>query len=621
MRSLCQVLGAVQKDHTRLDPEYYTAIERGYRAAGMLTNSKSYIDILQELMQITDQPPSELLNGLIQAHIREGELEDAHTAYELFHIRSRKPRPPLASLPSPAPSGRHDIVQSSASSFPLSTSLPQALKRLIPTAETFSSFVSGYTALGNLDQALDYYADMIDQGFTPARFLSTALLQAFQKHGRPADDLLTIIQQVEEGTAAPRTEQQEARPSSLSMQAREVLQTAGVGGFRIWLETVWSQGKTVHTAVISVLLHYLRKTQQMSALSLTRLARQLRRSTKSPPTLPDLNILLQALSDREARNSSIRRLRYERDGSQASILPIFQGSQEEMKPYVDAVKQLYAERVEPDARTVTIIMQRFANNSGSPRTLWQYFCWQILDRHLPASPHHISALMTAYIRQGDIYGARRALDRGQALGVEPNLHHYTILVDELLKRNQSTLAEEILLQMQNKDIYPDVYIFGILANWAALRGKLEQVHDLIRRACLRFPDQQKRPNVVLQSAVFLAHNTRREFVLGQHQLRDALSKGMIPDRQLIHMNARVVQDMGRNLRMETGRDLAELKAAIPLAKQNHLRMFKRLNAAGRPHQSNTFGRLDRRELSKVIALYGNGRRRGNLSRRGRKRSS
>ena len=575
----------------------YQAILDGYRLAA--PGGHIYNTVFADLEHLGLKDATAAFNGLIDVVIAQGDLTSAYDIFDIFDrpmldesgmklVKSPSPTEILPSIrpPNAVPASTSTLVRMSSDDCQAVT-IPSPKLPLLPNGETFSLFVQGYSSIGEFDRALDFFVEMVDLGFKPNRLVSRALLDAYKNAGQP-EGVLNIVRQVEgweEGPPADSWRQEESASGRTGLEqsrrlSTSMLEEGGLRGLRGLLENLTKQGVSFKLRSISLILSYLAKSSVVDAIRLSEIAQKLHKDLGTAFTISDLNILLHSFGAREAADPSVRQRRFRKDPTLANLSPSYKGDMRLLKHFLAMVQQLQSKGVDPDAYTCAILMQRFANNGGSPRTLWAYFRWQILDRGIKPAPHHISALLTAYVNTNDPYGARRAMDRGEALGVAPNAHHYTILISDFLKREKKDLAEALFLQMQERGIEPDLYICTVLANWAAKHGLIEQVRSLIERV-RKTMSNVKQPNIVLETALFCAHNVRREYWLGQHDLEKALAAGMMPDKMLMRLNSRLVQDLRRNLRknVQDAADLKRLEECIPFAQANGHRMRETVQKA------------------------------------------
>ena len=621
-RNVLQSMQQYQIDPDRLT---YQAIIEGYRVIGQ--DGAIYKTLLQKLEQLGLSHTSDTLNGFIDMLIAQNDLASAHDLFALFDkpvitVFSRNSVQSLIAPTSSAPSSKlaeaarcgsseissstsasnnADLTATSSAALVLPPSLP-----LVPDGRTFSLFMQGYSALGDFDRALDFFVDMTDLGLKLSPLVSQALIKAYRNAGSP-ESARSLIRQVEGyepgalSTSHSTRGQASSRRRSYLTLSPDVLAKDGLKGLRKMMDSLTRQGTVIDTKSITLVLAYLSKSAYIGAIRLSNIIEKLRQGTKTPYTISDLNVLLHAFRKREDADRNTIRRRWHKDPDLPDLSPSYKGDDVVLESYLNMIRQLHAQGVKPDAYTCAILMQRFANNGGSPSTLWSYFRWQVLDRGLQPDGHHLSALMIAFMNAGDPYGARRLMDRAEAMGIQPKVQHYTVLINDLLVRDQKDLAESLFLQMRERGIQSDLHVYTILASWSARHGLIEQVYSIVDQVQQNLPEV-KQPNVVLESIVFSAHNIRSEYKQAQLGLKKAFEAGLLPDRKLIHANTRVLKQMrnkSRKMRQDEP-EAKDLEEAIFLAEMNRRGMYRSVELSGDPNFQEPSKVINRNEIELTI---------------------
>jgi hypothetical protein len=233
-------------------------------------------------------------------------------------------------------------------------------------------------------------------------------------------------------------------------------------------------------------------------------------------------------------------------------------------------------------------MQRFADRGGHPATLWEYFQWQIIKRGLQPNEYHLSALMTAFIEHDDAPGAKGAMKRCEALGVKPNVHHYTILLTLAMRQDRRDHIRELEDEMVKRRIVPDLHVFATLGASLVKHGAIEQLHALSQRArrILRDEKDVSWPNNVFATLTFQCRNIRGEPLLAQESVRDVLQRGLVPDAIFLRtvQQARATYRYNRNKARMNGEEalVRKLETAIRMATVNIEEMNSVVRASPEP---------------------------------------
>lgn len=575
----------------------YNCIFEGYRALGY--SEDLYEHILADQHGIGLPADTKVLNSFIEMHIAAGEMDRALEVFRLF--RTGRPKPTLLS-PQPAPAAAADCQAqlpflSTATGEPVSMTAtapttpappltsyspeipatvasmtsPSPASEPVPDKSTFALFVRGYSQLGDLDRALDFYTRMMDEGFKPTKFLSQAIIKAYSNLGR-IRDAQAIIASVE--GAAQTSVQLAPTPSTPSSQAAGLYQAMlpgllakeGINGLKAVIRDMTVQGVVLTGTSIAMVLNYLSKSGKVSANKLASIADRIRNASPTFPTISELNVMLNSYTQRDAALSNTTSPKRRSSASQSPSLTMsFADRMDDRKMFMALLNQLYSAGITADAYTIAILMQRYAERKGNPATLWAYFRWQILDRGIRATPPHIAAVMTAYINVEDLYGARRALDRGQALGVRPNIHLYTILIQAFLRENNRMAADFIYKEMQEKGVKPDLHLYAVFAEWAAKYGTLAYVERIVQQGQGLHPSPSGAPDPVLQTTLFAARARRRGYWTAFRHLERAIEAGMPVDTPMLRVVARMVAEMRRNSRSSASKAASSARSRSPHA--------------------------------------------------------
>lgn len=620
MSAARKVFRLLQQRTARLDTSTLSAVLKGYRAIGASHNLyRALAGTVRDLHLAHD---TETVNLLIECCLSAGDLRSAHELYQQFEEPFWADESRADALPAPVlfdqvplapPIAAETLALPTAptaiAAFPATVSaaeerhetqvaltqivnekdtglVPQIIyPRLPPNKHTFELFVRGYIASGDLDKALDAMTRMMDDGYRPRPLLSRALRQAYAQQGKPgvAREHADLLEHVlahnlnlsadRDGDSADMREKRQRHLASL----KAGLDSDNLDAVPAIIDQMTQEGISVTSRALTWLVAYAARHSGFSKAST--LLEILDKSDNSSPTLSEFNIMLNAAVREEQGQSVLRNLS---KGHQSMLdgRGLGSGTGKTGGNFACMLRQLRQSGLQPDSYTVAILMRRFAAKAGSPRALWQFFQRQILNRGLQPAPQHILALMVGYCKCNDPYGARRAMDRGEVLGVRPNVQLYSALISYYTHAGKPDIANTIYQEMRSRRIKPDLGVYITLAHAAAMQSLTKRVFDLARQYRRDYPEAVW-PEPGLVSCIYRCRNRRREYTLAQNSLASALDGGLVPDAILYRLVWRTVKDHQVNCnrvraQMDKGvkadEALAKREQALALAKANLKRM-------------------------------------------------
>lgn len=527
----------------------------GYRPLG------GYSTFLDDAKQLNLAPSRQLINHVLESLIREEGLAAGIEAVDsLPQIAAERVQAALGSVD--APSG---IADRSTSLVSAGTDLATANANDLaietqPDRSTYGLMMRAYAAAGDFDKALDTYTEMLAEGYTPNGFTQAALAAAYRL------PRTTSLDEHEKSLSLlsnnPITEvQTKTFRSRLPM----IIENEGIEGVLRSVAEMNSKSVRLDDRSISVIFNAIAKAGLAKPADLSKFLVKLRHAHGSSYKVTDVNVLIQSFIASEGQSQSKHSWR----PLQIPFAPDPLVNQSAAAQFHEIVMQLSLQGSRPDAYTMMLIMKRYADKGGSPRTLWEFFRSQFLDQGFKPNAHHISALMLAFVNAGDVYGARRAMDRGIALGVKPTQQHYTILINYFMKVRESSAARAVVREMNDQNIQSDIYVLTTLADYDAKRGDLSSVKQFESEAQSRFPDEAW-PNPAFETIKFQCRLQQRAPLIALSKLKSLLETySLMPDKQMLSAidSTRRAARNAMNKSDENGRAHTEAKKILEVANE------------------------------------------------------
>ena len=542
--------------------------------------------ILESSAAFGKSTATDALNCIMAAQITGGQMSAAGELYAAFMDNIA----PVAARQATSMrlQGPARTTSTSLATLEADSAVPQLIDRVIePNQATYETFLQGYADVGDFDKALDFYVSMVDSGFPVSSFLSAALVNAYVKRDQAAATDATAIQLTEvlsspQSLSAKSELQQRVIVSNIAL--RRILLQTGLAGFTTMVDAMSQQSEAVRSGTINSFLAYLSRDLSMQSNQLVDVVAKLRKLCDWKPNASTLNTLLrdycakQKLLMRRKRTffpGDIPSADYERLRNKLARDPA-------RRAILDLIAGLNADGVRGDDYTSAILMQRMADLQTPPSRVWDFFKWFLLDKSTQPNEHHLSAIIRAYIAGHDPAGARKAMERCKALGVEPNRYHYSMLITGALAKNRPALAENLVLEMQEQGLQPDLHIYVSIADWHARQGDLPQTEATVTAAYSQLLSIQH-PSAALQACIFKAKHYSRAYLDAQKLLMEDLDKGMLPTRRLYQLVAGAVTTVreavtkaAKGKRDRHSLTLHEMDEAVTLGKANLARMQRLL---------------------------------------------
>lgn len=571
-------------------PNRYTFefVYAGYRPLG------GYSTFLDDAKQLNLASSRRLVNLVLDDLIKdEGLLAGIEAVEALPRIAAEKVQLAIAS-------SNNDNQRETTSNSLVDQNTPSTTSdaSIVPLQEgrdrsTFGLMVRAYATVGDFDRALDTYVEMIEEGIQPSAFTQAALVAAYRipQESDPAgfqatNQTLPII---------PANLVADQRTRVFRAQLPIILDTEGLHGALEEIEEMNNSGTRLDDRSISIIFNYLAKSGLASASTLSQLLPNLRRAHGSSYRVTDVNILIQELITAEENFESEATSR----PLEIAFTPNPAIDEDVAFRFHDILAQLSLQGSKPDDYTMMLVMKRYADNGGSPRKLWEFFRTQFLDQGFKPNAHHIGALMIAFINAGDVFGARRVLDRGSALGVKPTIHHLTILLNFFVKARHAASARVVLREIEERELQTDIYVLAAKAELESHYGNIAGVKALESEARSRFP-KEKWPNPAFETIKIQCRLQLRRPLEALRALKPVLSlKLLVPDKQL-HRTILSVDRAARNSLNQTEegtRAHEEAKALASVAAE-----VKRLSITSRRNDSREAQKKFRAEIKQLLGL-------------------
>lgn len=497
-----------------LDAESFNVFQSGYRSLG------GYETLLHDLAHLGIPASSQqLVHNLLAARIQDEGPAGAIEVLSLLESRAQSSPVPLLDTTY----SHTELTQGNAITLePEHRSLSNQAQSSI---SAISLKVYAQATLDELDQAVDSYTQLMDTGMRPSAFITSTLLMAYRRAGKSQSSSENVIKASVRKTPKAHQEKVYRRLTST------ILNEEGIEGLKTHLKKMTEENIRLDDHSISVIAKHFGSS--LTASKLAMFVQTLRQAHGSQLSISDFNLVLQSIYQRE-RAQSLSGSNDARRQRRARTLPSTMISLADTT-FANVMQNNDIRGLRPDAYTVMLVMKRYADGGGSPYKLWQFFRLHILEAGIKPTAHHISALMTAYCNAGDSYGARRVMDRGQALGVKPTIQLWTILLQSFAQKRQPGFAQNFLLELQQHGFRPDLHVYTALASAHAEVGNSVGIATYEQEARNLVSDQSgdvNWPNVVFETLKFNAWIVQRRHYAAHRQLARALDDGLEPDDHL-----------------------------------------------------------------------------------------
>ncbi|KAK4705375.1 hypothetical protein P7C70_g831, partial [Phenoliferia sp. Uapishka_3] len=237
-------------------------------------------------------------------------------------------------------------------------------------------------------------------------------------------------------------------------------------------------------------------------------------SGATKPTISNLNDLIKSVWQRERFQNRSRFAR--KRGGQLSA----PGAMTRVR------SSLEDREVADDSTTIQQLLRNGAIES--PSAMWDYLYTQIVDRGSKPTRHHITVIMRAHIKLGDLDGARATFRRALELGVERHVSFYSVLIGGAARLGGRQEVTAIEREMKLEGIAPDRNLYAALAFAASKRRSVRALDGIIREARTVVPNIDVDPTFVLLKYRALVETGK--LLEAQLLMRKRLAMGLQPDR-------------------------------------------------------------------------------------------
>lgn len=221
------------------------------------------------------------------------------------------------------------------------------------------------------------------------------------------------------------------------------------------------------------------------------------------PTLANLNDLVKAAWQRERFRSAANRFDKGRRLPSTTLSSTTTSSSPPGPPpaapppsSMSRVRHSLSHReVKKDATTVQLLLRNDA--LPTPAAMWEYIHTQLIARGARPTYHHITLIMRAQLKRGDLDGARASLRRALDLGVEPHPAFYSVLIGWCSRLGRPADVAILLMEMRREHVAPDRGLYLALAMAAARKRDVRGVKDIMRNARGVVPNVSNDPVFVL----------------------------------------------------------------------------------------------------------------------------
>ena len=190
--------------------------------------------------------------------------------------------------------------------------------------------------------------------------------------------------------------------------------------------------------------------------------------------------------------------------------------------------------------------------------MWEYVQTEVIDRGAKPTRHHITVIMRAFIKQGDLNGARATLRRALELGVERHVSFYSVLIGGHSRLGSRDEVHALVSEMRQEGIAPDRSLYAALAFSASRERSPRALSNVLREAKAVVPDIEIDPVFVMIEYRALSSAGRR--LHAQILLRQRLALGLVPDRAVSVVLRRTAKFENRKANKSALATPQELKA-------------------------------------------------------------
>lgn len=248
----------------------------------------------------------------------------------------------------------------------------------------------------------------------------------------------------------------------------------------------------------------------------------------------------------------------------------------------------------------------------SINSMWDYLQTQLVERGMRPTYHHFTIIMRAYIKLGDVVGARNVIRRAGEMGLEPHVALYSVLIGGAARLGKVEEARLAYRELREKGIKPDRQLYAALAMSCLRRRDLEGVESIIAEAGRRLDPPLDPVDPVFVAILYRALVTRARFFHAQVLIRKKFRAGLVPDAAIVRSLVRTRRWLRWKSKRWHGSDWTSLTTkAVRYLRMNLARAKKLFNKAN--------PRTGLKELTALEAVWAANRvTKGRKVRRGRR---
>ncbi|KAL8289988.1 hypothetical protein RQP46_002927 [Phenoliferia psychrophenolica] len=547
-----------------------------------------------------------VLNRIMSIRADRESLQHALRVLEYFNLAAL-PRPlPVAAVSLSSPHTKPYQLHIPYDSHPPSHSPPAAHWRPMPDAATFAILMSIALRRQFPTVSIELFIESQALGLGMHEALVTQLVVSVLVHAGVADAERFVFDLAKGTARLPGVKGYTLRPFEPTPLVYEVLLSgvlhqSGLRGANALLARMSDATKhkvEVSEGLVASLAKYLAQDTRGSD-PLARAAdfvaeMNVRTAGVRKPTIANLNELIKSVWRRERFRSARRFAKKPREHSVATV------------GRMRRVRQSLTDREVPnDSGTVQQLLRTSALDS--PEFMWEYINTQVVDRGAKPTRHHMTVIMRAYVKAGDLAGARATFRRALDLGVERHVAFYSVLIGGCARLGTREDVAAVVREMRQEHVVPDRSLYAALAFAACRRRAPKALADVLREARTTVPRIKIDPVFVMleyRALIVAGHRLRAQVLV-----RRRLAMGLIPDQAVSAVLRRSARYTNRKENRMKTCSRVELKARRLL--RSNITAVRRLN----DRATQLGGMKDLEQLETFLALVED-RRKG--SKKGRR---
>ena len=484
-------LQLMEKAGFSVDATTHALIVTAYRSLGL--DPQVHARAIEALCHVDVRTSTRVLNSVVQHFLDVGDERSA-TEYINRMISPVTPRSETAHQLG----GTTTELDGAASS--LIDSLPPSSGRTLithhPDAATFTILIHYLNSQRQFHRIHNVVNRMVEIGTTPDVGVVAALIRTYCLSGR--DDMaMSLLAAMLKSDTDAQSVLALLRVNGISQLPIDVkgigltvhvfnavlprvMEIRGLGGARIIIRIMQSNGIQSNAATIEVFLNYLSRIGHIKTRRLSQVLQRMSRRIHGP-TIRHLNAILRNVLHREkfrvhgigwdtaaARFSPTRRYTFVTPENRTILAsenfdPSGSHHHSHSLDIRSTILTLSRKGVKSDRATFAMWLKHECIADPTLETAKSVF-HHMIDKGMHPNRHHFTSLMDGFTRAGDMQTAERVMRSAKVAGFEPDVVMWTVLISGYGRKGEPELAMRAFRAMVTAGIPPDVPAIDALAH-------------------------------------------------------------------------------------------------------------------------------------------------------------